>query len=69
MKSYVDETMKKSMKDALKGEAVQDLERRMHMALDDALDTIKGEVKKELAPLASEIKALKEQRKEGDGSN
>jgi hypothetical protein len=45
---------------------VQDLERRMHLALDDALETIKGEIKKDLAPIEEDVKRLKEHRNHHD---
>ncbi len=43
----------------MRTEAVADLERKMHSALDDALVTIKSEVRADIMPLAGEVDKLK----------
>lgn len=52
------------MKELLKGEAVADLERRMHSALDDAMATMKDVVGKDLRgvmePVKNDVEKIKE---------
>jgi hypothetical protein len=36
-----------------------DLERKLHTALDDALATIRNEVRRDIAPVAQDVKAIK----------
>ena len=45
----------KSVKDDIAG----DLERKLHAALDDALATIRGEVRRDTAPIQQDVKAIK----------
>jgi hypothetical protein len=51
------------IRELLKGEAVADLEKRMHSALDDAMATIKGvvanDIKVELGPIKQDVERLK----------
>lgn len=38
---------------------VEDLERKMHSALDDALNTIRGEVQADMEPVVAEMQQIK----------
>ena len=55
------------MKELLKGEAVADLEKRMHSALDDAMATMKDVVSRDLRseydPLKQDMERVKEEIK------
>ena len=59
--------MKTQMRELLKGEAVADLEKRMHAALDDAMATMKDVVSKDLKaeydPVRNEVEKIKEAMK------
>jgi hypothetical protein len=52
------------MKELMKGEAVSDLERRMHEALDDAMATMKEvvghDLRAEMEPMRMDVEKLKE---------
>lgn len=53
--------LQNKIKEVLKGEAVADLEKRMHKALDDAMVTIKTSVGSEITdPIKRDVEMLKE---------
>ena len=55
------------MRELLKGEAVADLEKRMHAALDDAMATMKDVVGKdlrgEMEPVRTDVEKIKDAMK------
>ena len=55
---HVEEEMRVSLTRDVKSVVVEDLERKMHNALDDALNTIRAEVQEDMKPLARAVEAI-----------
>lgn len=56
---HAEEELRQTLTKDVKSVVVEDLERKMHSALDDALNTIRGEVQLDMNPVRVEVEKIK----------